>query len=231
MKTRLLLSTATALLIATGAASAQNMKKDEAPPARAPAAQRNAPAEIVAPPMKAGENKGAVRPSETTGQAPKASDAGKVELDRPGMNKGAADKTLAHPQATDNKAKPTDTMDKSTSNDGKPMDRSKASQSGEPSRTTTGQGAAASAGKLNPEQRTKITTVFKHQSVTKVAPSQINVSIRVGAKVPASVRFYPVPVDVVTIYPEWRGYLYILVGNEILIIEPSSHEIVAILDV
>jgi hypothetical protein len=45
------------------------------------------------------------------------------------------------------------------------------------------------------------------------------------------VRFQPRPAEVVTIDPEWRGYDYILVRDQILVIDPRSHEIVAILDV
>jgi hypothetical protein len=37
-------------------------------------------------------------------------------------------------------------------------------------------------------------------------------------------------VEVIVVYPEWRGYDYILVGNEILVIDPRTHEIVAILE-
>ena len=55
-------------------------------------------------------------------------------------------------------------------------------------------------------------------------------SVQVGTRVPDSVHFYPIPQDVVVIYPEWRGYDYILVGDQILVIDPGSHEIVAILD-
>ena len=51
--TKLLSTVAATLLLAVGAASAQDVKKDEAP-ARAPAAQQNAPAEKVAPAMKPG---------------------------------------------------------------------------------------------------------------------------------------------------------------------------------
>jgi hypothetical protein len=36
---------------------------------------------------------------------------------------------------------------------------------------------------------------------------------------------------VVTIYPEWRGYQFILVHNQIVVIDPATYEIVAILDV
>jgi hypothetical protein len=48
--------------------------------------------------------------------------------------------------------------------------------------------------------------------------------------VPESVRFHPLPAEVFVIYPQWRGYDYILVGDQILVINPRTHEIVAILE-
>ena len=80
-KARLLSTVAVTLLLAAGAASAQDMKKDESP-ARAPAAQQNSPAEKVAPAMKPGAaNARGQKAPETTGQASgsdktKASDQG-----------------------------------------------------------------------------------------------------------------------------------------------------------
>ena len=61
-------------------------------------------------------------------------------------------------------------------------------------------------------------------------PAHLNVSVRVGTRVPESVRFYPLPAEVFVVYPEWRGYNYILVGDQILVINPRTHEIVAILE-
>ena len=61
-------------------------------------------------------------------------------------------------------------------------------------------------------------------------PVQLNISVRVGTRVPASVHFYPLPTEVVEIYPEWRGYDYILVGDQIIVVDPRTHEIVAILE-
>ena len=94
-------------------------------------------------------------------------------------------------------------------------------------RSTTGQGSAAGAARLSGEQRSKMTTIFKQH---RVKPTHLNVSIRVGTRVPRNVHFYRLPMEVYGIYPEWRGYDYILVGNEILVINPVTHEIVAILD-
>ena len=96
------------------------------------------------------------------------------------------------------------------------------------SQTTTGQAGAGA--KLSTEQRTKITTVIKSQRVEPV--NNVNFSITVGTRVPREgVSFRPLPTEVVTIYPEWRGYEFILVRNQILVIDPATYEIVAILDV
>ena len=106
--------------------------------------------------------------------------------------------------------------------------KSKSTQSTtQENRTTTGQGAAAGSANLSTEQRTKITTIFRQH---KVEPAHLNVSVSVGTRVPTSVHFYPLPVEVITIYPQWRGYEYILVGEQIVIIDPRTHEIVAIIE-
>ena len=96
------------------------------------------------------------------------------------------------------------------------------------SQTTTGQAGAGA--KLSTEQRTKITTVIRNERVAPV--DNVNFSIAVGTRVPREgVSFRPLPVEVVTIYPEWRGYEFIRVRDQILVIDPATYEIVAILDV
>src|SRR5258708_26381513 len=91
---------------------------------------------------------------------------------------------------------------------------------------TTGQAGAAA--KLSTEQRTQITTVIRDQHVQPL--TSVNFSIAVGTRVPRDVRFYPLPREVVTIYPEWLGYEFILVPNQIIVIDPRTFEIVAILE-
>ncbi len=96
---------------------------------------------------------------------------------------------------------------------------------------TTGQGSAAGAAKLSTEQRTKISTVIKQQKVERVDAAKLNISINVGTRIPErGVRFHPLPQEVFVIYPEWRGYDYIMVGDQIVVVDPRSHEIVAILE-
>ena len=60
--------------------------------------------------------------------------------------------------------------------------------------------------------------------------TNINFTISVGTRVPRTVSFYPLPTEVVTIYPDWRGYEFFLVGNEIIVVNPRTLEIVAVLD-
>ena len=236
-KARLLSTVATALLLTVSVASAQTIKKDEAP-TPAPAAQQKAPAEKVAPNMKAGEkNAETHKAPETVGQAPKASDADKTRATDKGAMDKDADKAAA--QSGAKSSSDAKTPDVKSSSDAKaPSDKSatdatvkpKSNEStaqGAAKSSTTGQGAAAGSAKLSTEQRGKITTIIKQQ---KVAPAKLDIKISVGTRVPDSVHFYPLPVEVIVLYPEWRGYDYILVGDEILVVDPRTHEIVAILD-
>jgi hypothetical protein len=226
-KSQLLSTAAALLLLGAGAAYAQAPAKDQAPAQPAPAAQQNAPAEKTAPAMKPGEHKAV----ETNGQAGKADMKGAADshLNADSKTKGAADIKTNGAAETN---KPTDSkssMDTKTSTDTKSSMDTKSSDTNKAAASTTGQGAAGAA-KLSTEQRTKITTVIKQQKVERIEPSKLNISISVGARVPSHVHYYPLPREVVVVYPEWRGYDYILVGDQIIILDPRSHEIVAILD-
>ncbi|HUN95024.1 MAG TPA: DUF1236 domain-containing protein [Bradyrhizobium sp.] len=89
-------------------------------------------------------------------------------------------------------------------------------------------GQAGAGAKLSTEQRTKITKVIKNERVESV--KNVNFHVSVGTRVPHDVAFHPLPADVVTIYPEWRGYNFILVRDEIVVIDPHTYEIVAVIN-
>jgi hypothetical protein len=96
------------------------------------------------------------------------------------------------------------------------------------SQTTTTTGQAGAAGKLSTEQRTKITTVIRNEHVAPV--NNVDFDISVGTRVPRErVSLRPLPSEVVTVYPEWRGYQFILVRDQILVVDPATYEIVAVL--
>lgn len=214
-KAKLLSTVAAALLLTAGAASAQMTKET---PERAPAAQQNAPAEKVAPSLKdqqkSPQTTGQATPDSksTTGQAPKSD---------------ADQKAQAPARSMDKDSKPGAATGKSDTNGASKTEQKAQTPSGtEQNRTTTGQGAAGSA-KLTTEQRTKISSVIKSQKVESV---RLNVSVSVGTRIPADVRLHSLPQEVIVIYPEWRGYDYILVGDQIVIVNPRTHEIVAIIE-
>lgn len=223
-KAKLLSTVAMALLLNAGVAAAQATGKDT--PEQPPAAQQNVPAEKVAPTMRQGGNGS----SQTTGQTAPDSKTGKAhETTGQSPNPGAGGRPDAKPDTTD--------KGKSGAASGKSEPRSKMEQSGGSSKssqgateqnhsTTTGQGAAGSA-RLSTEQRTKVTSIIRQN---KVESTKLNISVTVGARVPASVHLYPLPVQVIEVYPAWRGFNYVLVGNQIVIINPRTHEIVAILE-
>jgi len=101
---------------------------------------------------------------------------------------------------------------------------------GSETRTQTTIGQAGAGAKLSGEQRTKITTVIREQHVAPV--TNVNFEIRTGVRIPREgVKFYPLPQEVVTIYPQWRGYEFILVGDKIVVVDPRTFEIVDVLDV
>lgn len=94
------------------------------------------------------------------------------------------------------------------------------------SSTTTGSGGSTVS--LTTEQKTKIRMSVIDKG-PKIEKSKINFSLNVGTVVPRSVHVVSVPTVLIDIHPEWRGYRYFVVGDELVIVEPDSLKIVAVL--
>jgi hypothetical protein len=91
-----------------------------------------------------------------------------------------------------------------------------------------GKGAGGKSVQLSDSQRTQIKSVIgRGGNVARV--NSVNFNITVGTAVPRDVHFVVLPADVVTIVPEYQGFDYIIVGDQLLIIDPVTLEIVAIL--
>lgn len=210
MRSRLLISVSAAALIAgTGFASAQ----DKGGPAAAP--QSTSPAQQSAPPasqpgsdMKGGE-------MQQRREAPPA----RAQQDR-GDHK--QQRTQDQRNQRGNQAE-----DKSSPKAGSTATDTKPDRKGG---ATTGQGAAGPSGSANltTEQRTKISTSVRQTNVKRV--TNVNFNLSVGTIVPRSMTLYPLPATVIEVYPQWRGYRFVLVEDEIIIIEPGSYRIVAVID-
>ena len=110
---------------------------------------------------------------------------------------------------------------------GQDQDRGKAVP-GQAQQNGTGGRAGGASVQLSQDQRTKIKDVIvRDRNVARV--NGANFSVSVGARVPRDVHVSVLPPEVVTIVPEYRGFEYVLVGDQLLIIDPDTLEIVAIL--
>jgi len=104
----------------------------------------------------------------------------------------------------------------------------RAGASGSTSTQSTTVGASASNVTLNTEQKTKIRETVINASNAPRA-SNLSITVNVGTTVPSSVRIVPVPSVLVEVNPQWRGYEYFVYNDEIILVDPRTHRIVAIL--
>jgi DNA mismatch repair ATPase MutL len=99
----------------------------------------------------------------------------------------------------------------------------------EPNQTQTQRQGGGSV-TLSTEQRTKIRqTVLEGKDAPKVG--RVDFAVNVGTAVPRTVRVVEVPPTLVEIHPEWRGYRYFVYEDEIVIVDPRTLMIVAIVNV
>jgi hypothetical protein len=225
MINRFMMSVAAAALIAgTGFANAQGTMGREAPSAGAPAEQQRAPAtEHTGKP---------VAPAGRTAAEPMAPSSGMKATQseqKPGgaTNQRAEDNMQGQKSKNMSSEMNDNAKGKDMKAEGRDSNMNADSKGAADSRTqTTGQAGAGA--KLSSDQRTKISSVIREQHVAPVA--HVNFSISVGTRVPRDVEFHPLPTEIVTIYPEWRGYEFILVGDQVVVVDPRTFEIVAVLD-
>ena len=79
-----------------------------------------------------------------------------------------------------------------------------------------------------PEKQSQIASAIKSEKVEEV--TNVNFNISIGTTVPTGVRYHPLPSRIIEIYPEWRGYDFILVRGKYIILRPRTREIVYIIE-
>ncbi|WP_128924326.1 DUF1236 domain-containing protein [Bradyrhizobium guangxiense] len=95
-------------------------------------------------------------------------------------------------------------------------------------RSGTGSQAAAQTDvNLNKQQETKISTSISHLNVRPL--TNVNFSLNVGTVVPRDVQLSTLPPDVVEIVPQYRGYSFALVKDQIVVVDPATYKIVTVL--
>src|SRR5205085_59068 len=211
----LLTTVAAIALTAASLASAQTQNRGNAPaaaPAASPSTQ-GAPAETQATPehgpaAKPGANKGAresAPPSQKTTQQPSTQQP----------SKGTAQSE--HEQ----KAQPRSSQSET---------KQPAPGAAQNNQATSNRSMTTSNVSLTTEQKTTIRTKVLTSSAPRVT-GHVNFDIKVGVVVPRTIRVAPVPVELVEIEPRWRGFLYFVNGDEIIVVEPGTLRIVAVIDV
>jgi outer membrane biosynthesis protein TonB len=58
------------------------------------------------------------------------------------------------------------------------------------------------------------------------AETNVNIDVRVGMALPETVVFEPIPADIVGIYPQFRGYDYVMVHDQVVIVDPQTRNVV-----
>jgi hypothetical protein len=249
-KTLMVSVAAAALLAATGLATAQGVNQGgvkESPTAASPkgdtAAPMNAPAAKGAETAAPGAASKEAAPKHAQGK-PDAKTTGEMKVD---SKSKASDSTTPATTSKDMKnptAETKSTSDSKAAGEMKPNDKTKASESTTTSKDlktptaetkpsasdskTTGNAATSATAAPPAEKRTQITSAIKQEKVEEV--TNVNFNISVGTTVPAGVRYHPLSSRIVEIYPEWRGYEFILVHGKYIILRPHTHEIVYIIE-
>lgn len=96
--------------------------------------------------------------------------------------------------------------------------------------TAQGRSGAAQQGaaQLQPDQENRIRETLATRRTE--SETNVNFNVSVGATVPQTVRFQPLPRDIVSIVPQYRNYHYVVVRDEIVIVEPKTRRVVHVID-
>jgi hypothetical protein len=237
MKHTLLITVSVAALVAgIGLASAQGLNERRDAPAAGASEQK-------APEGQSGQQKSAL-PEKTekikpapTAQAPEKAKPAPIaqapEKAKPAPTAQAPEKAKPAPIAqAPEKAKPAPTAqapEKTTDHQTVGQSPSQGAAPDTAARKGSAQKGQESfaAAPMSPEQNVKFRETLKGEKAERL--TNVQFSIAVGDAVPRSVHFHRLPARIVEYAPQYRDFDYILVGDDILIVDPRTHRIVAVI--
>ena len=157
----------------------------------------------------------------------------------PGGNRGAQDRTIPEKQKSTQQApgaQPTQKQGQAEREKSAPRQGENTTGTGTTKQGTGASGTSTSQRAMtskNVSLTTEQKTTIRSKVLTSSAPrvERVNFDIHVGIVVPRTVRVAPVPTTIVEIEPTWRGFVYFVRADEIVIVDPHTLEIVAVLDV
>jgi hypothetical protein len=144
-----------------------------------------------------------------------------VDTKRPADTKQQQGQQQPAPDRTGQAAQPSGARPGDTA-----QDRQRDPSAGQATDQATRRGGAASA-TVNDEQRTQI--IERLQRDRTARDQNINVQVNIGERLPPRVRPRVLPPDIVRIVPQYRGYEYTVIEDEIVIVEPRSREVVDVI--
>jgi hypothetical protein len=255
MKERLLITTAIGLMLGTGAfaQSPSDKSKTNPPPAAqsqtdsnssTPSASSSTSSQSSAPSAQNAPSTSSDKTSTTTSQSSPNTGANSSQTQSnqaspPSTAPSQAQSTQqpnSPSQAQTNTAPPTNNQTQASpagsntnTNAGSQPSTNTAAQ---PSNTqpNTAQSSSSNvsvSANLSESQRTRVTESIARLNVAPI--NNVNFSLSVGTVVPRDVRFQPLPADIVEVMPQYRGYSFFVVRDEIVIVEPSTYKIVDVL--
>jgi hypothetical protein len=171
-------------------------------------------------------------------QAKAAEQKGDQKADQAKQQAEKKDNTKANTAATDSKAGTTNNPASQAKNNNATQSQNKnAAQNNQPasqSAAKTSQSASQQTGerdkastKLRETDKTKVFSTLK--SSKQASNQNINVSVSVGERLPPRVHARPLPRTVVEVMPQYRGYDYVTVRDEVYIVRPGTREVVDVI--
>jgi hypothetical protein len=230
MRTRSVITTAASVLLAsTVFAAAQGTQKQgpggEGGPAPAQTQQNEGQQGKQAPQKgERRENGSQKQVQEREGSGKQQQGKQETQKEQRGEPKGKGERNDAAQRNERNDAQRTDGQ-RGERNDGQRND----AQRNDAQRGERNDGQRGEHKTMTVEQKTKVReTVLRGGNAPRV--TSVNFSISVGTVVPTTVRVVEVPSVLIEYYPDWRGYLYFVYNDEIIIVD-RNHRIIAVLEV
>ena len=242
MRRKLILSgTAAALLAGVSFAAAQGPAREPAGPTapnaqsqeRSKAGPAHRPEGQSTPQNRGQVQRGGNESHSTTGQATPEPQRGSPQPKGAESTPKAGDQPAAPRQRNgnkrdDNKDRQNQQNSEERTQQGSAEPITKSAGAARCARTRSDARSGGARANISTEQRTRIReSIHKMGNAPRV--NNVNFTISVGTVVPRTVHVVALPETVIEIYPAWRGYVFFLVGDEIIVVEPNSHRIVAVL--
>jgi hypothetical protein len=82
--------------------------------------------------------------------------------------------------------------------------------------------------KIASDKRDRVGAAFRDRHDVKHL-TKVEINIGVGRRLPREWDYYPVPIAVIDLVPEYRDYDYVWVDDEYVIVDPDSYEVVAVI--